>query len=121
MDKTLAHGRCHGCAERQRRDEVPAGCPENGGKRPQDARRDYRGNRTCRVMPSVRKVESKADYDDKNQKMKGIHGAYIRSRILQYHRLDHIRHVLAFIRGELKRLNDLFPLDDLHRVFFLVE
>jgi hypothetical protein len=52
-------------------------------------------------MPSVRKVKCEANYDDENQKMEGIHEASIRSRILQYHRFNHIRHVFAFIRSEL--------------------
>src|ERR1700733_2238251 len=44
-----------------------------------------------------------------------------RSGVFQSDCLDHVGHVLALIRCEFKRFDNLFPLDDLHRVFFLFE
>lgn len=68
----------------------------------------------CSVMETVDEIEDKGkdNYADKRVNI---------SCIFQDNRFNDVCHVFAFVRGVLKVLIDLFPLDDKDRVSDLIE
>ena len=86
----------------------------------QNASGNNRGNGICGVVPAVGKIKRQRDNDDQNYEVEaGTWSA--RSGVLQHDALDYVGNVFAFVDGCFDYLNNFFPLDDLHGVFFFVE
>ena len=120
VDHALSDGGGDARFEREGGDEVPEGGPGDGLEGREDAGRNDGGNGVGCVMKAVDVIEGQGDRDDQGyQDEGGIHGE--RLAIFNHDVLEGVGDILAGVDGAFQIVINLFELDDLDGVGFVVE
>jgi len=117
VHEPLADGFGDSGAKDESRDEVPKCGPHNGAERCQNSGRNNSCDRIRRIMPAVGKLENESQNNNSKEEVEGTHGL----GALQYDAFDDVGDIFTLIDRSLYNFENLFPLNDLNGIFFLVE